>query len=391
LSNRVFSSNLTSMPVFNFDRVINRFNTDSVRWDKYDSNVIPLWVADMDFASPPCIVDALKERMNHEIFGYSHSPEGLKQDIVAYLQDQFNWQIEPDWIVFVPSLVSSLYSLANNITSPKAHILTLQPVYHHILNAAKNSGRDYSAISLTNTDYRLALNPEAILRSAKSNSELIYFCNPHNPGGTVYSFDELSQIAKACEQENLIICSDEIHCGMVYPGKKHIPIASVSEYAAERTITLMSMNKTFNIPGAGLAWFICKNNDLRKKASKDLGTTIPDPQIFTYIATRSALQHGEPWRHQLMDYLEGNRQLLSDAMKNLPQLSLYKMEASYLGWISCQNLNVEDPGQLFLKSGVALQPGAMFQQNDHVRINIATPKTILNEALDRMRLALSAM
>jgi aminotransferase/cystathionine beta-lyase len=145
------------------------------------------------------------------------------------------------------------------------------------------------------------------------------------------------------------------------------------------------MNKTFNIPGAGLAWMVCKNKELRKRAMRDLGTLIPDPQIFTYIATQSALLHGEPWRQALMDYLASNRQLLKTVMGDLPQLRLYQMEASYLGWISCEQLKLDDPSELFLNHGVALQPGYMFQQPDHVRINIATPKDTLNAALSRIR------
>lgn len=378
------------MQIFNFDKPINRFDTDSVRWNKYNRDIIPLSVADMDFASPPCVIKALKDRMNHEIFGYTHAPKGLKEDIVDYLESHYNWHVEPDWIVFIPSIVSSLYSLAVNITHPKAHILTLQPVYHHILNAAKNSGRDYTEVSLSHNNQRLALNSESILSSAKSNSEMLFFCNPHNPGGTVYNFDELSSIAKACEQKDLIICSDEIHCGMVYPGKQHVPIASVSEDAANRTITLMSINKTFNIPGTGLAWLVCKNITLREKASKDFGTIIPDPQIFSYIATKAALKNGEPWRESLMEYLITNHEMLVNAIINMPKLHLYTMEASYLAWISCQDLHEDNPSQLFLKNGVAMQPGSMFQQPDHVRINIATPKIYLKEALKRMQKAVSS-
>jgi cystathionine beta-lyase len=377
------------MHSFNFDKPINRLQTDSVRWDKFDPHIIPLWVADMDFASPACVIEALKQRMNHEIFGYTHAPEDLKEHIATYLAVQYQWKIEPEWIVFVPSLVSSLYSLAKNLTDPQSHILTLQPVYHHLLHAAQHSGRDYSQIPLSTQDYRLVLDPQSISSSVKTNSELLFFCNPHNPGGAVYTREELTQIAKVCEQHDLILCSDEIHCGMVYPGQIHTPIASISEDAAERTITLMSMNKTFNIPGAGLAWMVCKNKELRKRATRDLGTLIPDPQIFTYIATQSALLHGEPWRQALMDYLASNRQLLKTVMGDLPQLRLYQMEASYLGWISCEQLKLDDPSELFLNHGVALQPGYMFQQPDHVRINIATPKDTLNAALSRMREALT--
>ena len=377
------------MMAFDFNKAINRFGTDSVRWDQHNPDVIPLSVADMDFAAAPCIVEALKKRIDHQVYGYTHAPEDLRDSIVSYLRKFYDWQIEPEWIVFVPSLVSSLYSITSNVTDPKAHILTLQPVYHHILNAAKNSGRNYSEIPLSNINQRLVLNSQSIGNFAQSNSELLLFCNPHNPGGTVYTHNELSSIAHICEQKNLIICSDEIHCGMVYEGKKHIPIASISNEAADRTITLMSMNKTFNIPGTGLAWLVCKNQKLRQKASMGLGTLIPDPQVFTYTTAQAAINQGEPWRKALMSYLSDNRDLLRATIEDFGVIDLYQMEASYLGWLSCEQLQINDPSKLFLDNGVALQPGSMFNKMGHVRINIATPKITLLEALKRMKKAIS--
>ena len=377
------------MKPFDFNKVINRYGTDSVRWEKYNQDVIPLSVADMDFAAAPCIVEALKKRINHKVYGYTHAPQDLRESIVTYVNKFYDWQIDPEWIVFLPSLVSSLYSIASNVTHPKAHILTLQPVYHHILNAAKNSGRNYSEIPLSTINQRLVLNSQSIDNFAQPNSELLLFCNPHNPGGTVYTRNELSRIAQICDQKNLIICSDEIHCGMVFEGKKHIPIASISNDAADRTITLMSLNKTYNIPGIGLAWLVCKNQKLRQKACVGLGTLIPDPQIFTYTSTQAAINQGEPWRKALMSYLSDNRDLLRSTIADVPAIDLYQMEASYLGWLSCEQLQIDDPSQLFLDYGVALQPGSMFNKVDHVRINIATPKIILLEALKRMKQAVS--
>jgi len=176
---------------------------------------------------------------------------------------------------------------------------------------------------------------------------------------------------------------------MVYEGKKHIPIASISNEAADRTITLMSMNKTFNIPGTGLAWLVCKNQKLRQKASMGLGTLIPDPQVFTYTTAQAAINQGEPWRKALMSYLSDNRDLLRATIEDFGVIDLYQMEASYLGWLSCEQLQIDDPSQLFLDNGVALQPGSMFNKMDHVRINIATPKITLLEALKRMKKAIS--
>ena len=371
-----------------FDKIISRFNTDSVRWDKYNKDIIPLWVADMDFETPQCVVDAITKRLDHKVFGYTHAPYQLKEEITQYIKDQFDWTIESEWIVFTPSLVSSLYSIAQQLTQADDHVLTLQPVYHHILQAASFSNRDYSAVPLDNYNNRLILSAEGLQHYQKSNTRLLLFCNPHNPGGSVYTKAELSDIAAFCVNNNIVICSDEIHCNMIHDGIQHIPIASLSEEIADQSVTLMSLNKVFNIPGLGLAWMICKNKEIRKKIQAQIGTLIPDPQIISYVSTQAVLRHGEPWRQELIQYLESNKLMLKNDIKQMQPLQMYTMEASYLAWIDCSQLEIEDPAQLFLEHGLALQPGSMFQQDNHVRINIATPKSVLSEALDRMHAAI---
>ena len=374
-----------------FDKIISRFNTDSVRWDKYNKDIIPLWVADMDFETPQCVVDAITKRLDHKVFGYTHAPYQLKEEITQYIKDQFDWTIEPEWIVFTPSLVSSLYSIAQQLTQADDHVLTLQPVYHHILQAASFSNRDYSAVPLDNYNNRLILNADGLKHYQKNNTRLLFFCNPHNPGGSVYTKAELNDIAAFCVNNNIVICSDEIHCNMIHDGLQHIPIASLSEEIADQSITLMSLNKVFNIPGLGLAWMICKNKEIRKKIQAQIGTLIPDPQIISYVSTQAALRHGEPWRQELIQYLESNKLMLKNDIKQMQPLQMYTMEASYLAWIDCSQLESIDPAQLFLDHGLALQPGSMFQQDNHVRINIATPKSVLSEALDRMHAAIESL
>ena len=374
-----------------FDKVISRFNTDSVRWDKYNKDIIPLWVADMDFETPQCVIDFITKRLDHKVFGYTHAPYHLKEEITQYIQDQFDWTIEPEWIVFTPSLVSSLYSIAQQLTQADDHVLTLQPVYHHILQAASFSNRDYSAVPLDANNHRLILSSDGLKHYLKNNTRLLFFCNPHNPGGSVYTKSELNDIAAFCVYNNIVICSDEIHCNMIHDGIQHIPIASLSEEIADQSITLMSLNKVFNIPGLGLAWMICKNKEIRKKIQAQIGTLIPDPQIISYVSTQAALRHGEPWRQELIQYLESNKLMLKNDMEQMQPLQMYTMEASYLAWIDCSQLQVKDPAQLFLDHGVALQPGLMFQQDNHVRINIATPKSVFREALERMHTAIHSL
>mgnify|MGYP001220406269 CR=1 FL=1 len=379
------------MNKYNFDKVINRFKTDSIRWDQYDPSIIPLWLADMDFESPPCVLKAMKKRVEHGIFGYTHEPKDFKENIVNYIKKHYDWDVEPDWIVIIPSIVSALYSIGVSCTKTTSHIITPQPIYHHLRLAALESGRNFNEAQLETINNRQILSIKSLNESINKDSELLYFCNPHNPGGTVYKKNELIQIVDFCNKKNLFICSDEIHAGMVLDNHKHIPIASISEAAANRTITLMSLNKTFNFPGAGLGWMICKNNSLRQIASRSIGSLVPHPEIFSYVSTDAAMKDGEEWRLALLDYLSQNKKLLIEKINQIPYLNLYDIEASYLGWISCEHLPVKNPHQLFLNHGVALQPGYMFNQPNHIRINIAIPYTLLKKALDRMEIAVKSV
>jgi cystathionine beta-lyase len=379
------------MSNYNFDKVINRFKTDSIRWDQYDPSVIPLWVADMDFESPPCVLNAMKNRVEHGIFGYTHAPNNFKENIADYVKKHYDWEVDPDWIVIIPSVVSALYSIGISCTKSTSHIITPQPIYHHLKLAAEESGRNFDEAQLETSMNRQILSQKSLDEVVNKNSELLYFCNPHNPGGTVYKRDELIQVVNFCNKNNLVICSDEIHAGMVLDGHKHIPIASISETAANRTITLMSLNKTFNFPGAGLGWMICKNRSIREKASHRIGSLIPHPEIFGYVATDAAIKYGEEWRIALLHYLSENRKLLIERINQIPGLRLYDIEASYLGWISCESLPIKDPHKLFLNHGVALQPGYMFNQPNHVRINIATTHSLLKNALDRIEIAVKSI
>jgi len=379
------------MSNYNFDKVINRFKTDSIRWDQYDPSVIPLWVADMDFESPPCVLNAMKNRVEHGIFGYTHAPNNFKENIADYVKKHYDWEVDPDWIVIIPSVVSALYSIGISCTKSTSHIITPQPIYHHLKLAAEESGRNFDEAQLETSMNRQILSQKSLDEVVNKNSELLYFCNPHNPGGTVYKRDELIRVVNFCNKNNLVICSDEIHAGMVLDGHKHIPIASISETAANRTITLMSLNKTFNFPGAGLGWMICKNRSIREKASHRIGSLIPHPEIFGYVATDAAIKYGEEWRIALLHYLSENRKLLIERINQIPGLRLYDIEASYLGWISCESLPIKDPHKLFLNHGVALQPGYMFNQPNHVRINIATTHSLLKNALDRIEIAVKSI
>lgn len=370
---------------FDFESPASRKNTDSLRWDKYADDVIPLWVADMDFKSPPCVIEALTNRIHHGVFGYSHAPINLKELIAEYLLNQYDWKVDPSWIVILPSVVSGLYTAARELTQNNEHVLVPKPVYHHLRLATLNAPRDFSEIELVNQSNRLVFPIDKLDSYKKSNSRLLYLCNPQNPGGTVYSKEELLDLANYCNQHNLLVCSDEIHAGLVLdPTAKHIPIASLNDEIADKTITLMSLNKTFNFPGEGLAWVVAKNPNLRRAMQVDLHATIPEPSLLSYTSTMAALKDGETWRLDLIKYLRHNLELIKNQIAQTPKLSLLNTQASYLAWIDCSNLGINKPEEHFLKHGVALSPGSQFGAPNFVRLNFGTQRSRLSEALKRI-------
>ncbi|MBU3620455.1 MalY/PatB family protein [Polynucleobacter sp. CS-Odin-A6] len=369
---------------FNFDSPTNRLGTDSIRWDGADlKEVLPLWVADMDFQSPPCVIEALNNRVHQGIYGYTHSPHQLNAMIAAYLQAQYQWTVDPDWIVILPSVVSGLYTTVQQLTKQDDCVLIPNPVYHHFKLACSTANRSFQEMPLELKDGRWVLPIQQLQSLISSKTTLALFCNPQNPGSTVFTREELKEFGDFCVQNNLWICSDEIHAGLVLTeDKQHIPLASISKAISEKTITLMSLNKTFNFPGVGLAWAVAENPSLRKAMQVGLHQTIAPPSLFAYTATMAAIQEGEPWRQGLIQYLRKNRDLIQSRISNIAGLSIDKMEGSYLAWIDCTQLNHPNPYQLLLDAGLATSPGSQFGRDQFVRLNFGTQESRLTQALN---------
>jgi cystathionine beta-lyase len=378
--------------LFNFDAPVNRKNSDSIRWDRYaGDDVIPLWVADMDFQSPPCVIDALAGRVQQGIFGYTHAPDSLRSAIAGYIAEHYNWEVDQDWIVILPSVVSGLYTAVRQLTNPMEHILVPQPVYHHLRLACVEGPRAYTEMPLVLENNRWVLPWQALDQFCQTNTKLALLCNPQNPGGTVYTKSELLQFAERCAAHDILICSDEIHAGLVLDKQnRHVPIASLDPSISMRTVTLMSLNKVFNFPGIGLAWAVAENPRLRSAMQTDLHHTIAEPGLMAYTATMAALHDGEVWRQSLLQYLRDNRDYVVERIQAMPPLSVAKTEASYLAWIDCSALKCADPHALFLSFGLALSPGAQFNAPQFVRLNFGTQRALLAKAMDRMALALAS-
>ena len=377
---------------FNFDAPVNRSNSDSIRWDRYASDdVIPLWVADMDFQSPPSVMDALAARVQQGVFGYTHAPDSMCSAIAGYMAEHYDWEVDPDWIVILPSVVSGLYTAVRQLTTPIEHILVPQPVYHHLRLACSEAPRPHTEIPLALENDRWALPWQTLDQFCQTNTKLALLCNPQNPGGTVYTKSELLQFAAFCEAHDLLICSDEIHAGLVLDEQnRHVPIASLNLRISMRTVTLMSLNKVFNFPGIGLAWAIAENPRLRAAMQTDLHRTIAEPGLLAHTATMAALRDGEEWRQSLLQYLRGNRDYVAKRIDAMPLLKVARVEASYLAWINCSALGCADPHALFLASGLALSPGTQFNAPQFVRLNFGTQRALLEKAMDRIALALAS-
>ncbi|MGQ0652358.1 MAG: MalY/PatB family protein, partial [Betaproteobacteria bacterium] len=365
---------------FDFDAPVDRTGTWSTRWDRYGPDVIPLWVADSDFRCPSEVIAAITARAQHGVLGYTTPPAELAQTIVERLARLYRWRVEPSWIVFVPGVVAGLYLAARRLCAAGEHGLVPVPVYQHLKRALALTPRAHTDVPLVLQDGRWLLDLDALQRALRPQSRLFFFCNPHNPGGTVFRRAELERIAVATR--DLVIVSDEIHCDLVLErGLEHVPIASLGREVSRRTVTLMSPNKTFNFPAAGCAWAVIEDAALRKRFSAELvAHMLPSPAVFGYVAALAALRHGDAWLAAQLEYLRGNRDLVESRIG----LPMAHVEATYLAWIDCGPLGVADPQAHFLKKGVALSPGAQFGDARFVRLNFATQRARLAEALERM-------
>jgi len=375
-----------------FDALIDRRETDSVRWDKYAGrDVIPLWVADTDFRAPPAVIDALQARVAHGVFGYTAPPAALLEAIVARMQRLYAWTIQPEWVVFLPGVVSALYMAVQRLTTSTQHVLSPAPVYYHVFRAAQTAPRTYADVPMVQVQGRWVWDEDVLAAAVTPDTRLLMLCNPHNPGGTVFTREELSRLATFAARHDLLIVSDEIHCDLILePGAMHVPIASLSPEISQRVVTLMSPSKTFNIAGSGMAYAIIEDPRLRTAFSFDLKKTVHDASLFGYTAALAAYQDGADWLRAQLAYLRVNRDLLTATVARLPGVQMVHLEATYLAWIDCSGLGVADPQALFLAHGLGLSPGVDFGAPQYVRFNFGTQRARLETALQRFERAVRA-
>jgi cysteine-S-conjugate beta-lyase len=375
---------------FDFDTPINRKGTESLKWDIYqDRDVMPLWVADMDFVSPPEVLAALHERVGHGIFGYNLTPRVLQETIIERLLIRHGWEVKPEWLIWLPGLVTGLNIACRSVSSPGNAIMTTIPAYPPFLSAPGLAGCELTTVEHPNGNNGYQIDFEAIKAAITPQTKLFILCNPQNPTGRVFTRDELSTLAGICLDNNLIICSDEIHCDLVLDtDKNHISIATLNQIIAERSITLLAPSKTFNIPGLGCSLAVIPNEELRKRFTRVMEGIVPHVNTLGFTAALAAYRYGEDWRLKLIDYLRRNRDLVENFINLSPGLSMNHVEATYLAWIDARELAVSNIYAFFEQAGVGLSDGTDFGAPGFVRLNFGCPRVILELALDRMASAI---
>lgn len=381
---------------FDFDHPPERRGTDSQKWQKYAGrDILPLWVADMDFRSPPAITEALHRRVDHGIYGYARPVQSTTDTMVAALESRYGWKIDPAWIVWLPGLVVGLNVTAQAFAEPGDEVLTLSPVYPPFMTAPKNSARVSVQVPFELNNGAWVINWDALERAVTPRTRLFYLCNPHNPLARVWRREELVRLAEFCVRHQLILCSDEIHCDLILdPKLPHIPTALISPEIAARTITLMAPSKTYNMPGLGTSLAVIPDAARRARFIRATAGIVAEVNTLGFTACETAYRDCEPWRQALLAYLRGNRDYLVEfVQRELPGIIIEApIEATYLAWLNVSALSLADPIAHFEKHGVGLSDGAYFgaPKGRYVRINIGCTRATLVEALRRMKTALVA-
>jgi len=377
---------------FDFDEPVDRTGSCSFKWDRYEGrDVIPLWVADMDFRSPQAVVDALHERVSHGVFGYSHASAGLEATVQAHLRDDFSWDVPADWIVWLPGLVSGLNVLCRAIGERGDDVVTFTPIYPPFLTAPGLAERGLVKVPLACRGDRWEMDLELLETALTERTRLLLLCSPHNPVGRVWSREELEGLAEVARRHDLVIGSDDIHAGLVLDeDKRHLPLAVVAPDLAKRTITLFAPSKTFNTPGLGCSFAAISDPSLRRAFCHTMEGIVPHVNVFGYVATEAAYAKGGAWLRALLDYLRGNRDLVEREVSSMPGLRITHIEATYLAWIDARDTGHGHPARFFEAAGVGLSDGVDFDAPGFVRLNFGCRRELLVEALARMRAALTA-
>ena len=380
--------------MYDFDKLISRENTNCAKWDTVEEGLLPMWVADMDFQSPPEVIAALQERVRHGVYGYSGGYGGWFEALIQWMKKRHGWVPQRDWISTSPGVVAALYMLVRALTEPGDRIIVQPPVYRPFFNVARSHGCELLENPLYFDGRKYHMDLERLRQQVDTRVKLLILCSPHNPVGRVWSQEELVALGQFCLEHEIIIISDEIHSDLVFPGYKHTVLASISKELEQNTVVCNAPSKTFNIPGIQASNVIIANENLRsiyRRALRNSGLALPN--VFAVTAVEAAYTYGEPWLEELLLYLQDNYRLVSSFLAEyIPEIKVVEPEATYLLWLDCRSLGLNDKElDRFIKekAQLLLEPGPVFGTggSGFQRMNIACPRQRLMTALQRLKKA----
>lgn len=385
---------------YDFDKVTPRRGTNSYKWDSSpDDNVLPMWVADMDFQTAPCITEALKKRVEHGIFGYTRVPEEYYDAVISWVSRRHGWQIKREWFIYTSGVVPAISAVIKALAKPGDKILTLTPVYNCFFSSIRNNGCELNSCALKYENNSFSVDYDDLeRRAADPKTSLMLLCNPHNPSGRVWTREELRRIGDICMAHGVVVVADEIHCELVYPGFKYTPYGSVSEEFQRHSVTCVSPSKAFNIAGLQIANIIVEDEVMRRRIDKAININeVCDVNPFGVIATVEAYNNGEEWLTQLLSYIHGNYLFFKDyCERNLPQFPVAPLEGTYLAWMDCRSMNIPSERleeELIAEAKLWLNAGSMYgtEGEGFMRWNLACPRKYVEEGLKRFSLFVESL
>jgi len=384
---------------YNFDEIIDRHHTDAVKIERCKAlfgteDLIPLWVADMDFRTPEFILNAIRERCEHPILGYTMSPTDFFPALINWINDHHQWAVKREWVGFLPGIVPGIAFAVQTFSETGDEVIIQPPVYYPFIHVVKKNDRQLVYNQLKVIDGKFEMDFDDLEKKITPKTKLFILCNPHNPGGRAWDAETLKRLAELCAKHNIIVVSDEIHADMALSGFKHTPFASVSETATNISLTYMAPSKTFNMPGLISSSYIIPNATLRSRFVAFLDNSeLNGGNIFAYAATLAAYEKGEEWRTQMLEYIQANVDFVTDYLKNnIPQIKPMIPEASFLMWLNCEELGMEpdalqkffvQEARLGLNQGTTFGPGGDY----HLRLNVACPRSVLAQAMEQLKKA----
>lgn len=377
---------------YDFDKITPRCGTNSYKWDSTDDKeVLPMWVADMDFPTAPCIINALEKRVEHGIFGYTRVPEEYYDAVISWFSRRHHWKPRREWFIYTSGVVPALSAVIKALTNVGDKVLTLTPVYNCFFSSIRNNGCELDSCALRYEDNTFSIDYEDLeRRAADPKTTLMLLCNPHNPSGRVWTREELRRIGDICIKNNVVVVADEIHCELVHPGFTYTPFASVSEEFQKHSVTCVAPSKAFNIAGLQIANIIVENDKWRQRIDKAININeVCDVNPFGVIATIAAYNEGEEWLNQLLQYIHGNYLFFKDyCEEHLPQLPVAPLEGTYLAWMDCRSLGIsseELEEELMKEAKLWLNAGSMYGKEGEgfMRWNLACPRQLVKEGLER--------